>query len=199
MLWFPRIEDGRHFSVAVEQKHGRAMVERIARLGRHLAVLGTVGAGDGGEALGRPGNRDNTRIEGGHVLLETGLRVPIGIDGDEHDLDAIAVGSQSFQIAAQVHQRGRADVRAKREAEEKRRRQAGNVAFGERSTVLGEQIEGDTRAGHSLRASHRGKKHDQDEETGACDSPSQQNRGTFLRRGMVPPAKPEGDTHGNLT
>src|SRR4051794_9148722 len=102
-------------------------------------------------------------------------------------------GSQSFQIAAQLHQRGRADVRAEREAEEKRHRQARDVAFGERSTVLGEQIEGDTRAGRGLRASQRGKKHDNDEKPGACDGPPHRNRRTFLRRGTVPPGQAGGD------
>jgi hypothetical protein len=85
------------------------------------------------------------------------LRVPVGIDRDENDLDAIAISPQSFQIGGQLHQGARADVRAEREAEEKRRRQAGDVALGERSTVLGDQIESDTWAGRGRRGTYRGK------------------------------------------
>src|SRR5262249_9526588 len=39
----------------------------------------------------------------------------------------------------------------------------------------------------------RGKKRDQGEETGDCDSPRWHNRRTILRRAMVPPVKPGGD------
>ena len=94
------------------------------------------------------------------------LRVPVGIDRDENDLDAIAIGSQSFQIGGQLHQGARADVWAEREAEEKCSRQAGDVALGERSTVLGDQIESDTWAGGGRRGRYRGKKHNHDEPGG---------------------------------
>ena len=134
-----------------------------------------------------------------------GLSVSVGIDGDENDLDAIAIGSQSFQIGGQLHQGARADVRAESEAEEKSRRQAGDVAFGERGTVLGQQIESDTRAGRGRGGRYRDKEHNHDEPASAFDSTPQEHRKTVLRATMGSPIKPKGgacgrkrtQTHGN--
>ena len=79
----------------------------------HLELLGRRR-----ELLGRTPQRQQARIEQGHVGLEHLGRVALRIDGDEDALHLVAVSAQLGLDLRQLHQRRGAHVGALREAKE---------------------------------------------------------------------------------
>ena len=61
---------------------------------------------------------EETQVEGGDVLRQRLLRVALRVDADHQDLDALGIRAELLHGAGDFRERGRADVRAVREAEE---------------------------------------------------------------------------------
>ena len=94
------------------------MVEsEAAPLVRHLLVEGVEGPRGGGNLGGTSGEGDDARIERGHVSLECFRRVALGVDGHEHHLQSVPVGSETGEHVRPVEQRGGAHVRTVRKPE----------------------------------------------------------------------------------
>jgi hypothetical protein len=64
------------------------------------------------------------------------------IDGDEVGLQLVALGIDLIEPAVEFEQRGRANFRAMGEAEEERRRLAGERLLGDRLAILGDKGKG---------------------------------------------------------
>src|SRR3977135_3168419 len=114
-------------SLGVDDVRLRAVVDRIAVAA--LALLEVDLEFPGGALRGRQVavKREKARIEGADILRELLRRVALRVNGDEKDLYPLGIRAEALQRAGDIDQRGGANVRAVREAEEQHHRLAAKV------------------------------------------------------------------------
>lgn len=103
---------------AIEYITERCVVHRVGIARWHLLEIDFEFFGGPGRLLQVAGQAEEARIEDGGIGLQDCRIVALGIDCDENDLQAIAVGTKQLLDLRCTCQCGRTDVGALREAEE---------------------------------------------------------------------------------
>jgi hypothetical protein len=112
----------------------------VAVLARHLPRVDAERLQGPIYGLRAAGEADDARVESLEILADDRLRIALGIDRDEIDLQPVGVGAERLQPGCRVEERRWADIGAEGVAEIDQRRMARERGLGDgRAVLIGER------------------------------------------------------------